>query len=56
MVIVSLLEVFTGPVAALLAIIFLSMMVIAVCNFRFVRGSSLCVFLGFYSILLSSVF
>ena len=41
---VLLLEVFTGPAAALPATVFLSIVVIAVYNFRFVRGSSLCTF------------
>jgi len=56
MVTVSPLEVFTGPAAALPAAVFLSIVVITVCNFRFVRGSSLCVFLRFCSVLLGSVF
>jgi len=49
---VSPLEVFAGPVAALLAAVFLSIVVIAVYNFRFVRGSSLYPFLEvpFYSL------
>jgi len=46
MVTVLLLEVFIGPAAALLAIVFFSIIVIAVYNFRFVRGSSLYTFLG----------
>ena len=48
---VSPLEVFAGPAAALPAAVFLSIVVIAVYNFRFVRGSGLCVFLRFRSIL-----
>ena len=54
--IVSLLKVFTGPAAALPARIFFSIIIIAVCNFRFVRGSNLYVFLRFRFILLGSVF
>jgi len=52
MVTVLLLKVFAGPTAALPVIVFLSIVVIAVCNFRFVRGSSLYAFLGvpFYSL------
>jgi len=53
---VSLLEVFIGPTAALLAVVFLNIIVIAVYNFRFVRGSNLYIFLKFHSILLGSVF
>jgi len=43
---VSPLEVFAGPTAALPAAVFLSIVVIAVCNFRFIKGSSLCAFSG----------
>jgi len=46
MITVSLLEVFTNPAAALPATVFLSIVVIAMCNFRFVKGSSLYAFLG----------
>jgi len=51
MVTVSPLEVFAGPVAALLIIIFLSIVVIAVYNFRFFKGFSLFMFLRLHSIL-----
>ena len=44
MVTVSLSEVFTGPIVALPATVFLNIVVIAVCNFQFVRGSGLCAF------------
>jgi len=52
MVTVLLLKVFTGPTAALPATVFLNIVVIAVYNFRFFRGSNLCVFLRFRSVLL----
>jgi len=50
------LEVFIGPAATLPVAVFLSIVVIALYNFRFFRGSSLYTFSRFYSILLGSVF
>ena len=53
---VSPLEVFAGPAAALLATVFLSIVVIAVCNFRFIKSFGLYMFLKFHFIFLGSVF
>jgi len=53
---VSPLEVFIGPAAALPVTVFLNIIVIAGCNFPFIKSSSLYIFLKFHSILLGSIF
>jgi len=46
-------EVFIGPIAALPATVFFSIIIIVVYNFRFVRGSGLYIFLRFRFLVLN---